>query len=268
MKIWLVAGASSGTGKTTVAQNLTEVLPCAEYLKIGHGKRKAKGSPNYFTSPDEGLRFIKDAERRCEHCVVESNVLAGVLEPDILIFLDRHGESRRDDADELRAAADVVIGRGGNTGKWRAQVGRLKLPSEVAAKVLEVFKAQHEFLAKRKLTIRTKIWFGIDGKVVFGEGLARLLQGIDSHGSLSKAVKEECISYRHAWGYIKRAEERLGFKLLERRTGGRSGGGSRLTANGRKMLDGYRNLKRKIIRESDRWFTELSEELGGSGRLK
>ncbi|MFH1675390.1 MAG: hypothetical protein ABIC40_00090, partial [bacterium] len=146
MKIWLVAGAFSGVGKTTLVQNLAKVLPCAEFLKIGHGKKKAVGTPNYFTSIADGLGFIETLNRRCKHCIVESNLRAGVLEPDIIIFLDRDGENRRNDADEFRTAAGIVIGQGANAGKWRDEIGGLKLSSRIEAKVLNLFQAQHKFL--------------------------------------------------------------------------------------------------------------------------
>ena len=261
MKIWLVAGAMSGVGKTTLVERLIKVLTDSEFLKIGHGRRRKKGPENYFTSTDDGLAFIESLRGRCEHCVVESNRLVGRLDADIVIFLDGSTGDRRPDADNLRKSANIIIGRNSNASKWRPALKKLKLTGATGDKVIDIFKAQSEFLREQKMTIRTKIWFGVEQKVVFGEGLARLLQGIDTHGSLTMAAKDEGISYRHAWGNIKEAEERLGFKLLDRQTGGKSGGGSQLTKKGRRLLDGYGHLKRRIIRESNKWFIELTEEL-------
>jgi len=263
MKTWLIAGASSGVGKTTLVQDLVKVLPDAEFLKVGHGRRKKKGPTNFFTSADEGLSFIESLKGKCEHCVIESNRLVGILKADIVIFLDRDGSDRRTDAGTLRKSADIILGQDGNDDDWKSKLRALKLSSGLAGKLLDIFQSQHEFLLEKKMSMRSKVWFGIDGLVVFGEGLARLLSGIDKLGSLSRAAVEEDISYRHAWGDIKRAEERLGFQLLERQTGGSSGGGSRLTKKGRRLLEGYNQLKRRMIRESNRWFNELSEEIYG-----
>jgi molybdate transport system regulatory protein len=261
MKIWLISGSSAGLGKTTLSQGLAKGLPNAAYVKIGYGRRRKDGPANYFTSSDDGIKFINGLKGNHKHCIVESNRLVGKLDADVTIFLDLLNGDRRVDAFKLRKAADIVVGRDSNKLKWKSVLGKLQLPAKAVTKVLAILESQQEFLSKKKISIRTKIWFGVEGKVVFGEGLARLLQGIDLLGSLTKAAKEEGISYRHAWGDIKRSEERLGFELIDRQAGGKAGGGSQLTKEGRRLLEGYGRLKRKVIRESDRWFTEMNEEI-------
>jgi molybdate transport system regulatory protein len=79
------------------------------------------------------------------------------------------------------------------------------------------------------MEIKSKIWIESKGKPVFGRGRRFLLEAIDKYGSINQAAKEINISYRKAWGYIKAMEERLGFKLIERRTGGKNGGGAIIT---------------------------------------
>lgn len=256
-KIWLIAGAFSGVGKTTIVSNLMEILPDVQFLKIGTSRRKKSGRENYFTSTEEGIRFIEAQMGKCSHCLVESNRLVGSIDADLIIFLDNLDGDRRDDADRLRTAADVIIGYRGNQSQWENNLKSMQLPVKTRNKVIDAFNNQQEFLRWSRLSLRTKIWIRRDGKVVFGEGLARLLYGIDTKGSLSRAAKEEKISYRHAWGDIKRAEERLGFALLKREVGGTSGGGSQLTEEGRKLLEGYDMLKNKTIRETDKWFKKL-----------
>lgn len=261
MKTWLIAGAQSGVGKTTLVRKLTEILPNSEFLKIGHSPRRKTGPANYFTSADKALDFISRQEVGFDHCVVESNRLVGKLDADVVIFLDREEGDRRHDADRLRKCADIILGYQGNRNKWGKVISALELPPDVSKGVIKVFKAQHKYLTSSRISLRTKIWLRRDGKVVFGEGLARLLYGIDHLGSLSRAAKEEGTSYRHAWGDIKRAEERLGFPLLERSVGGVAGGGSRLTEKGHQLLKGYEAIKRRSIRESDRWFRELFRDI-------
>jgi molybdate transport system regulatory protein len=128
-------------------------------------------------------------------------------------------------------------------------------------KLLGVLREQHEYLRRSRTSLRTKMWLSRNGRIVFGEGLARLLRGIQSHGSLVRAAKDEGISYRHAWGDIRKVEERLGFKLLERRVGGKSGGGSSLTDRARRLLEAYEEIKLKTIRESDRLFQRMFSEI-------
>src|SRR5262245_53662471 len=61
--------------------------------------------------------------------------------------------------------------------------------------------------------LKTKVWFEVKGHFVIGDGGLRLLEGILTHGSLLGAAREMGWSYRHAWGYLKRAEEALGAAL-------------------------------------------------------
>lgn len=87
-----------------------------------------------------------------------------------------------------------------------------------------------------------KIWLEENDKA-FGEGPYELLKGIHRLGSLNKTVKELRISYSKAWNIIKRSEEQLGFLLLERTTGGITGGGSSLTPEAIKLIKNYEKFK-------------------------
>jgi molybdate transport system regulatory protein len=261
MRIWLIAGAFSGIGKTTLAGNLRTLLPESTTLKIGHGQRKTEGGNNYFTTVDDAIEFISKQSCNHRHCIVESARLIGSISADIMIFLDNLDGDRRRDASVLRKSADIVLGHRGNPAEWKNRIAGLGVDTSTRNRVLYALREQHDYLRGNRLALRTKIWFASGGKVVFGEGLARLLYGIDAQGSLSAASRSEEISYRHAWGDIKRAEERLGFTLIERQVGGRKGGGARLTDKAHRLLQGYEKLRRKSVRESDKWFRKLLEEI-------
>jgi molybdate transport system regulatory protein len=69
------------------------------------------------------------------------------------------------------------------------------------------------------LTLKVKFWFERNGQFVVGEGGIRLLQEIAMTGSLARAAKSVGWSYRHAWGYLRRAEKALGVSLAVRRPG-------------------------------------------------
>lgn len=84
-----------------------------------------------------------------------------------------------------------------------------------------------------------------------------LLEAIDKHGSINQAAKEINISYRKAWGYIKAMEERLGFKLIERRTGGKDGGGASLTAEARKFMKRYSAIETGMRELADKKFQKI-----------
>jgi molybdate transport system regulatory protein len=65
----------------------------------------------------------------------------------------------------------------------------------------------------RRATVRTKVWLELDGQFVIGEGGLELLGAVAAHGSLARAAAEVGWSYRHAWGYLRRAEQRLQARL-------------------------------------------------------
>jgi molybdate transport system regulatory protein len=84
-----------------------------------------------------------------------------------------------------------------------------------------------------------KLWLEYRGRA-FGDGPARLLEGVEQAGSLRKAAQELGMSYNKAWRILHAAEERLGFALLDRSVGGSLGGGSHLTPEARDLMSRYR----------------------------
>jgi molybdate transport system regulatory protein len=67
--------------------------------------------------------------------------------------------------------------------------------------------------------IRTKVWVEREGRFLIGEGGIALLSAVADHGSLAEGARQIGWSYRHAWGYIRRAEAVLGESLTMTRAG-------------------------------------------------
>jgi molybdate transport system regulatory protein len=86
-------------------------------------------------------------------------------------------------------------------------------------------------------TIRLHLWLETDQGVYFGLGRALLLKKIDRYGSLQKAANDLGMSYRAAWGKIKKTEEILGMKLIA--PGSCKREGYRLTEQGREVMDKF-----------------------------
>ncbi len=107
------------------------------------------------------------------------------------------------------------------------------------------------------LNIRSKLWIEVAGEPVFGKGRAFLLQAIDRYGSINKGAKEINISYRKAWSYLSAMEERLGFKLVQRRVGGKNGGGATLTKEAKKFLKKYELMEEGIKEIVDEKFRKI-----------
>lgn len=86
----------------------------------------------------------------------------------------------------------------------------------------------------------TRILFLDDnGNKFFGEGPCRLLEGVEETGSLRASAAREDMAYTKALKLLHHAEETLGFPLTKRTAGGRDGGGSKLTKEGKEWLSAY-----------------------------
>jgi molybdate transport system regulatory protein len=99
----------------------------------------------------------------------------------------------------------------------------------------------------KNLKPRFKLWLStknIEG--VFGDGKWRLLKAIRAKGSLFAASKELHISYRKAWGDLKKAEESLGISLVDKHRGGHTGGQTILSEHGKRWIKAYELFRRDI----------------------
>lgn len=83
---------------------------------------------------------------------------------------------------------------------------------------------------------RSKRWLEINGRFAIGDGGIELLKGVRLDGSLAVAARNVGWSYRHAWGYIRRAEQVLQKQLMVTRTGKGSRRGSFLTPFATRLL--------------------------------
>ena len=97
----------------------------------------------------------------------------------------------------------------------------------------------------------------------FGDGKWRLLQAVEREGSLRAATSALGISYRKGWGDLRAAEQCLGIRLLEKHRGGRNGGSTALTADGKRFLEAYRRFRTRVARAVEQAF---KEELGRGER--
>ncbi|QID19496.1 LysR family transcriptional regulator [Nitrogeniibacter mangrovi] len=75
-----------------------------------------------------------------------------------------------------------------------------------------------------------------------GDTRIRLLEAIEAHGSISQAAKAVPMSYKAAWDAIDAMNNLAEAPLVVRATGGRNGGGTRLTDHGRRTVALYRAL--------------------------
>lgn len=107
-----------------------------------------------------------------------------------------------------------------------------------------------------KLEVSTE--FGL----FLGDTRIRLLQEIDRHGSISQAAKHVPMSYKAAWDAVDAMNNLAESPLLDRTTGGKHGGGTRLTDYGRRVIHLYQALSEQYQNSLDK-LAERVRELGG-----
>ena len=90
--------------------------------------------------------------------------------------------------------------------------------------------------------LRGKIWIESDG-VALSDAGADLLEQIIVCGSLSEAARRLRFSYRRAWLLADAMNRRFPGPLMKLSTGGKRGGGAKLTELGHSALAAYRDVQ-------------------------
>jgi molybdate transport system regulatory protein len=113
-------------------------------------------------------------------------------------------------------------------------------------------------LSRSGTAISGTLWFNrADDKFLGGDRIA-LLEKIDEFGSITKAAKEVGISYKTAWDTVNLINNLAEKPLVDRLTGGKGGGGTSLTSEGKKVINQF-----KTIQEEHRKFLDnLEDRLG------
>ena len=91
-----------------------------------------------------------------------------------------------------------------------------------------------------RLTLR----IDFDDERQLGPGKVRLLELIDSCGSISAAGRQMGMSYRRAWLLVDSLNRCFREPLVAAQVGGVKGGGAALTAFGRRVVAHYRAIER------------------------
>ena len=149
--------------------------------------------------------------------------------------------------------------RGGRGGGPAVPVQTARSPIVVAAAVsaepdpvIPTDRAREARVGQRvwpditELRVRTKVWLEVDSRFVAGDGGLQLLIGIVDCGSLAGAARRVGWSYRHAWGYLRRAETVLGSSLTVPRPGKGTTRGMTLTESGRGLVETLLEARRRF----------------------
>jgi molybdate transport system regulatory protein len=102
-------------------------------------------------------------------------------------------------------------------------------------------------LSNKSVKPGLKLWlYSEDSEGSFGDGKWRLLEAIEKTESLKSTCDKLGISYRKAWGNLKKAEEYLKFPLVEKTRGGKTHGHSYLTEQGKAWITAYSQFHRDV----------------------
>ena len=90
----------------------------------------------------------------------------------------------------------------------------------------------------------------VAGVRTFGPGKAALLDVIARTGSISAAARDLKMSYSRAWTLVDEMNRAFKAPLVESSTGGKRGGGARVTHEGGKVLTLYRRMQEALDTEA------------------
>jgi molybdate transport system regulatory protein len=116
---------------------------------------------------------------------------------------------------------------------------------------------------KEEIGLEGSIWFQKAENRFLGSDRISLLEKINELGSISSAAKAAGISYKTAWHLVNMMNNLSEKPLVDRMTGGKGGGGTVLTREGKKIVEQFR-----IVQEEHRKFLQnLEGRLGDANNL-
>lgn len=96
--------------------------------------------------------------------------------------------------------------------------------------------------ANKPLNVAGELWLSVDDVAFLGEERIALLERIGELGSITQAAKAVGVSYKAAWDAVDAINNVSPTPVVATSTGGRGGGGARLTDEGRHLIGAYRTI--------------------------
>jgi molybdate transport system regulatory protein len=109
-----------------------------------------------------------------------------------------------------------------------------------------------------KPTVRFRVDFAT--LCCVGPGKIALLEAIQRTGSLSQAARDLGMSYRRGWLLLSSLNASFREPIVVTATGGRGGGGARVTAFGRELISCYREFEHDAQARAVRAFKGIAEK--------
>jgi molybdate transport system regulatory protein len=105
-----------------------------------------------------------------------------------------------------------------------------------------------------KLKLRSAQWIvDEDNNIIIGKGRAEILENVERTGSINQAAKTMKMSYKAVWSKIKATEKHLKMEIVhaDRKDG------SRLSREGKALLENYKRLKDQCMSADDKIFNGI-----------
>ena len=106
----------------------------------------------------------------------------------------------------------------------------------------------------KKLKLKSSYWIVNErNQIIIGKGRMEILDNIEQTGSINQAAKKMRMSYKAVWSKIKFTEKHLNVKIVnaDKKTG------TRLTREGKNLLENYRRLHDKCIITDNKIFESI-----------
>jgi molybdate transport system regulatory protein len=94
--------------------------------------------------------------------------------------------------------------------------------------------------SEARYRVRGRLWLDGPEGTFLGYGRVVLLERIGEHGSISSAARSMGMSYRKAWLLVDSMNRQSRTPLVVTATGGKGGGGARLTDTGEQAIAVFR----------------------------
>lgn len=108
----------------------------------------------------------------------------------------------------------------------------------------------HKKPALAQLMVKLVIRIDLGPEDHIGPGKIELLERVAELGSISAAGRSMGMSYRRAWDLIDQINRKFEKPVVAAHTGGKAGGGTKLTKFGEDLVRNYRAIAEKALRSS------------------
>ncbi|MCX6273048.1 MAG: LysR family transcriptional regulator [Bacteroidetes bacterium] len=123
---------------------------------------------------------------------------------------------------------------------------------------------ENEFPKYSNIRVCYRIWLeSEDNMKILSDDTWALLRSIGELGTLTRASEAMNISYRKAWGDLKKAEQLLGFALIEKHRGGARGGETRLSGEGLSFVKAFEDFHTEFENDVQQAIRRFKRKLKG-----